>query len=135
VTLESLRRQIGVVFEETFLFADTVRANIAYGRPDATAVGAGGPPTPPVEEAEVEAALTRLDGLRTELEVPRTEVVALQGAPAAELDRLAAERGAELLVVGYRGGGALRTVLTGSVSLELARGEGCPVVVVGPEVR
>ncbi|TMM12490.1 MAG: ATP-binding cassette domain-containing protein, partial [Actinobacteria bacterium] len=31
-----LRRQIGVVFEETFLFSDTVRANIAYGRPDAT---------------------------------------------------------------------------------------------------
>ncbi len=35
-TKESLRRQIGVVFEETFLFTDTVRANIAYGRPDAT---------------------------------------------------------------------------------------------------
>ncbi|MGH9279024.1 MAG: ABC transporter ATP-binding protein, partial [Acidimicrobiales bacterium] len=37
VTLESLRRQIGVVFEETFLFSDTVGANIAYGRPHATA--------------------------------------------------------------------------------------------------
>ena len=36
VTLESLRRQIGVVFEESFLFSDTVGANIAYGRPDAT---------------------------------------------------------------------------------------------------
>ncbi len=36
VTQSSLRRQIGVVFEETFLFSDTVRANIAYGRPDAT---------------------------------------------------------------------------------------------------
>ena len=36
VTLDSLRRQIGVVFEDTFLFSDTVRANIAYGRPDAT---------------------------------------------------------------------------------------------------
>ncbi|HET7486599.1 MAG TPA: ABC transporter ATP-binding protein [Acidimicrobiales bacterium] len=35
-TFESLRRQVGVVFEETFLFSDTVRANIAYGRPDAT---------------------------------------------------------------------------------------------------
>ncbi len=37
VTLGSLRRQIGVVFEESFLFSDTVAANIAYGRPDATA--------------------------------------------------------------------------------------------------
>ncbi len=36
VTLSSLRRQIGVVFEESFLFSDTVGANIAYGRPDAT---------------------------------------------------------------------------------------------------
>jgi ATP-binding cassette subfamily B protein len=36
VALASLRRQIGVVFEEGFLFSDTVRANIAYGRPDAT---------------------------------------------------------------------------------------------------
>jgi ATP-binding cassette subfamily B protein len=36
VTLHSLRRQIGVVFEESFLFSDTVRFNIAYGRPDGT---------------------------------------------------------------------------------------------------
>ncbi|MGI8807382.1 MAG: ABC transporter ATP-binding protein [Acidimicrobiales bacterium] len=36
VTLDTLRRQIGVVFEESFLFSDTVAANIAYGRPDAT---------------------------------------------------------------------------------------------------
>jgi ATP-binding cassette subfamily B protein len=36
VTLDSLRREIGVVFEDAFLFSDTVRANIAYGRPDAT---------------------------------------------------------------------------------------------------
>lgn len=36
VTLESLRSQIGVVFEESFLFSESVRDNIAYGRPDAT---------------------------------------------------------------------------------------------------
>jgi ATP-binding cassette subfamily B protein len=36
VSLRSLRRQIGVVFEDSFLFSDSVRANIAYGRPDAT---------------------------------------------------------------------------------------------------
>jgi ATP-binding cassette, subfamily B, bacterial len=36
VTLDSLRSQIGVVFEEAFLFSDTVRSNIAYGRPEAT---------------------------------------------------------------------------------------------------
>jgi subfamily B ATP-binding cassette protein MsbA len=32
VTLESLRGQIGLVTQETFLFDDTVRNNIAYGR-------------------------------------------------------------------------------------------------------
>jgi ATP-binding cassette subfamily B protein len=36
VTMASLRGQIGVVFEESFLFSDTVRSNIAYGKPDAT---------------------------------------------------------------------------------------------------
>ncbi|PYI68832.1 ABC transporter ATP-binding protein [Arthrobacter livingstonensis] len=36
VGLNSLRRRISSVFEESFLFSDTVRANIAYGRPDAT---------------------------------------------------------------------------------------------------
>ncbi|HZE31458.1 MAG TPA: ABC transporter ATP-binding protein [Actinoallomurus sp.] len=43
VTLASLRSQIGMVFEESFLFSESLRDNIAYGRPDAT-------------DAEVEAA-------------------------------------------------------------------------------
>lgn len=43
VTLTSLRRSIGVVFEDSFLFSDSIKANIAFGRPDAT-------------DAEVEAA-------------------------------------------------------------------------------
>ncbi|HYZ37731.1 MAG TPA: ABC transporter transmembrane domain-containing protein, partial [Pseudonocardiaceae bacterium] len=34
--LTSLRAAVGMVFEEAFLFSDTVRANIAYGCPDAT---------------------------------------------------------------------------------------------------
>lgn len=34
--LKELRRSIGIVFEDTFLFSDTVRNNIAYGRVDAT---------------------------------------------------------------------------------------------------
>jgi ABC-type multidrug transport system fused ATPase/permease subunit len=43
VTLESLRSQIGLVMQETFLFNMTIRENIRYGRPESTA-------------AEVEAA-------------------------------------------------------------------------------
>ena len=36
VTQDSLRGAIGLVMEDSFLFSDTVRSNIAYGRPDAT---------------------------------------------------------------------------------------------------
>ncbi len=36
LTLESLRASIGLVMEDSFLFSDSIRANIAYGRPDAT---------------------------------------------------------------------------------------------------
>jgi len=36
VTLDSLRRQIGVVLQDSFLFSDTVTNNIRYGRPEAT---------------------------------------------------------------------------------------------------
>jgi ATP-binding cassette subfamily B multidrug efflux pump len=36
VSMESLRGQIGIVLQETTLFGGTIRANIAYGRPDAS---------------------------------------------------------------------------------------------------
>lgn len=43
VTLNSLRRQIGIVMQSPFLFSATIAENIAYGRPEAT-------------QAEIEAA-------------------------------------------------------------------------------
>ncbi len=36
VALASLRSQVGMVFEESFLFSESLRDNIAYGRPAAT---------------------------------------------------------------------------------------------------
>ncbi len=36
LTRQSLRAAIGLVMEDSFLISDTVRANLAYGRPDAT---------------------------------------------------------------------------------------------------
>ena len=36
VTRRSLRQQMGIVLQDTFLFSDTVMNNIRYGRPDAT---------------------------------------------------------------------------------------------------
>jgi ATP-binding cassette subfamily B protein len=35
VNIESLRKQIGIVLQETTLFSGTIRENISYGRPDA----------------------------------------------------------------------------------------------------
>ena len=36
VTRDSLRRSFGMVLQDTWLFAGTIRENIAYGKPDAT---------------------------------------------------------------------------------------------------
>jgi ABC-type multidrug transport system fused ATPase/permease subunit len=36
VTQKSLHKQVGIVLQDTFIFAGTIRDNIRYGRPDAT---------------------------------------------------------------------------------------------------
>jgi ATP-binding cassette subfamily B multidrug efflux pump len=36
VTLESLRQQIGIVFQDTFIFNASIKENIAYGKPSAS---------------------------------------------------------------------------------------------------
>lgn len=56
LSLESLRAAIGLVPEDSFLFSDTVRNNIAYGRPDATS-----------EEIEKAARAAQADRFITEL--------------------------------------------------------------------
>jgi ATP-binding cassette subfamily B protein len=45
LSLSELRREVAIVFEDTFLFSDTVAANVAFARPDAT-------------QAEIERAAT-----------------------------------------------------------------------------
>jgi ABC-type cobalamin/Fe3+-siderophores transport system ATPase subunit len=42
LTLGSLRRQVAQVTQETILFNDTVRNNIAYGQPDVKGLESGG---------------------------------------------------------------------------------------------
>ncbi|MFF4471013.1 ABC transporter ATP-binding protein [Streptomyces sp. NPDC001599] len=56
LTLDSLRAAVGLVPEDSFLFSDTVRANIAYGRPEATD-----------EEIEAAARAAQAHGFITEL--------------------------------------------------------------------
>ena len=57
VALASLRSCLGVVFEESFLFSDSIRSNIAFGRPDATG-------------AEIEAAARAAEAHNFIMELP-----------------------------------------------------------------
>jgi ATP-binding cassette subfamily B multidrug efflux pump len=50
VTTDSLRRQIGIVLQDTFMFSDTVMNNIRFGQPEATD-----------EEVQAAARLARAD--------------------------------------------------------------------------
>ena len=71
ITLASLRRNIGVVFQEPMLFARSIRENLQVGRPDAT-------------EAEMREALERAQA---------TEFILRQGDG---LDSIIGERGRSL---------------------------------------
>jgi len=77
-----------------------------------------------VAEAEMQlitlAATMRLDPRRVSVEV-------LVGPAAFEIVRHAGERGADLIVVGSHGRGALRRFLLGSVAEREQREAGCPV--------
>ena len=55
------------------------------------------------------------------------------GDPAAEISRVAAEGGYDLLVVGSRGRSAVGEIVLGSVSTDLVRHAPCPVLVVGKD--
>lgn len=81
VTLDSLRRQIGLVLQESFLFSTTLRDNIAFGRPGA-----------PMEEIEKAARMAQAAGFIQEL--------------ARGYDSLVGERG-----IGLSGGQKQRVAL------------------------
>ena len=57
VTQASLRRSIGIIQQDVFMFADTIRENIRYGRPDAT-------------DEEVEEAARRAEIYEEIMEMP-----------------------------------------------------------------
>ncbi|MEZ0065860.1 ATP-binding cassette subfamily B protein [Streptacidiphilus sp. MAP12-20] len=68
LTLRSLRAAIGIVPEDSFLFSESVRTNIAYGRPDATD-----------EEVVAAARAAQADGFIGELPDGYETVVGEQG--------------------------------------------------------
>ncbi|GMU22327.1 MAG: ABC transporter ATP-binding protein [Phycisphaerae bacterium] len=64
VSLDSLRTQVAYVFQETYLFSETVQGNIAYGRPH-------------VREGEIEAAARLAQAHEFVVDLPRGYETAL----------------------------------------------------------
>jgi ATP-binding cassette subfamily B protein len=83
VTLESLGEAIGVVTQETYLFHDTVRRNLLYGKPDAK-----------LEELEAAARAANIHGKISELPDGYDTVVGERGykLSGGEKQRLAIAR-------------------------------------------
>jgi len=69
-----------------------------------------------------------LDELDVASRPPLVTVRAVTGLPAEQL--LAAAAGADMLVVGARGGGGFKKLLLGSVSTHVTHHAPCPVVVI-----
>jgi len=89
-------------------------------------------PAPEEEQRAVEAidaALRERVPAALRARVPHEAIVPL-GQPADEIVRLAADRGASLVVVASHGRGGLARVVLGSVSSRVAARAPCPVLIV-----
>jgi nucleotide-binding universal stress UspA family protein len=104
----------------------------AYVPPGVSAIPAG---QARLREEEAKDADQLIDALLSRV-VSGTDVsrVITPGAPAETLEQLADTAGAQLLVIGSAGKGALGALLRGSVSQHVVGHAPCPVVVVPPEL-
>lgn len=80
-----------------------------------------------VIQREADAALARI---RTMAEGVDLETVTLEGKPAAEITRFAAENKIDLIVIGTRGKRGFERLLLGSVAEQVVRSSPCKVLVV-----
>jgi nucleotide-binding universal stress UspA family protein len=85
-------------------------------------------------ESEEKAAARLLEGVAADGGLADAERRVTIGHPAERLADLADEEGADLIVVGSRGRGALKAVFLGSVSHNLIGVARCPVLIVPPGV-
>ena len=88
-------------------------------------------PAAPPRRTDLASPSTDLDALASRLEGDEAiRTVILNGSPTSALVALARDEGAQAIVVGRRGLGAVRSAIEGSVSLDLTRNAGCPVMFV-----
>lgn len=101
-------------------------------------VSVASPPEPPTEveaEAAIETATRHYEKLfgnlrrRAEERGVRLEAEVLVGHPADQILKVAATRGADLIVVGHRGRSAIREWLWGSTSRRIVAHANCSVLV------
>jgi nucleotide-binding universal stress UspA family protein len=83
-------------------------------------------------ESEEEAAARLLELLAVDAGLADAEKRVAIGHPAERLAELADEEDAELIVIGSRGQGALKSAFLGSVSYNLVGIARCPVLIVPP---
>ena len=80
-----------------------------------------------VIQKEADAALARV---RTMADGVNLETVILEGKPAAEIVKFAAENKSDLIVIGTQGKRGLERLLLGSVAEQVVRSAPCKVLVV-----
>ena len=85
---------------------------------------------PHSSELAFSAAEAVFDSLSSDVTEASVDREVRLGEPAAVLAQIAADCGAELIVVGSRGRGAWRSAVSGSVSSDVARLAPCPVLIV-----
>jgi nucleotide-binding universal stress UspA family protein len=83
-------------------------------------------------ESEKEAAARLLELVAVDAGLADAERRVAIGQPAEQLAELADEADAELIVIGSRGQGALKSAFLGSVSYSLVGIARCPVLIVPP---
>jgi nucleotide-binding universal stress UspA family protein len=86
------------------------------------------------EKHRVERLLATIDETASEAGL-QCSTVAADGFVVEQICRIAAQRDAQLIVVGSHGWGAARRVFSGSVSTGLVHSAPCPVLVVRPRAE
>jgi nucleotide-binding universal stress UspA family protein len=109
------------------------RLVLAHGTPIAPSVMYGVPfDNDAFQREAMQDARRLLDDVASACSAEEISRLAEFGSPIEVLVRVIEDEHADLLVVGTRGRGAMRSVLLGSVAHEMLAVSPCPVVVVSP---